>query len=144
MFKFCIFERDSNRLKSTYFYISNVYSNESIAVAMYECVRMREMMDNKQSTKVIKIYILTIDINTKGNWEANLQITFSHNHQISLRIHLNVGRTCLYRLSKNHVLVRWAISRKLFSHHSLKRALFQLSVWFHFGNRFQQHCCSTG
>ncbi|GBN64387.1 hypothetical protein AVEN_129915-1 [Araneus ventricosus] len=55
-------------------------------------------------------------------------ITFRHNHQIYLDVYLNSGPTCLTRFGRNHVPARCASSGQLFSHHCLKRTLFQITV----------------
>ncbi|GBN34523.1 hypothetical protein AVEN_223260-1 [Araneus ventricosus] len=42
-------------------------------------------------------------------------------------IYLKAGPTCLTRFGGNHVSALRAISRKLFSHHCMKKALFQVN-----------------
>ncbi|GBN31661.1 hypothetical protein AVEN_97393-1 [Araneus ventricosus] len=49
--------------------------------------------------------------------------------QLISGIYLNAGPTCLARLGRNQVPAHLASSRQLFSQHSLKRTLFQISVW---------------
>ncbi|GBN87274.1 hypothetical protein AVEN_246057-1 [Araneus ventricosus] len=44
------------------------------------------------------------------------------------RIYLNEGPTCLARLGGKHVPAHWASSQQLFTHHCLKRTLFQISA----------------
>lgn len=68
-----------------------------------------------------------------------MSIPFPHIHQIFLGIYLKKGPTCLTRLGRDHVPAQWANSRQLFLSHSLRKTLFQISVFYSISETGNSH-----